>query len=122
MDSFISIVSCELMYASDDTSKHSRQTFKKCWGCPNFDRPGEYIRGVNLVIFCIYKFIVDQKRSQILEVILSSAFNDQYANFLEPMSLTSRLTSSCINFYYFWNVTFVSLKIFSHTWPWLITI
>ena len=62
MDSFISIVSCELMYASDDTSKHSRQTFKKCWGCPNFDRPGEYIGGVNLMIFTIYGSLKKEKK------------------------------------------------------------
>ena len=51
---------------------HSCQTFKKCWGSQNFDHPGEYIREVYLVIFCIYNST--KKRSQLLEVTLSSAF------------------------------------------------
>ena len=39
---------------SRQQSNHSRRTFKKCLGSPDFDRPGEYIGGVYLVILSIY--------------------------------------------------------------------
>ena len=69
---------------SRQQSNHSRRTFKKCLGSPDFDRPGEYIGGVYLVILSIYgsqekrgkkkKEKKKKKRSQLLEVIFSGAF------------------------------------------------